>query len=225
MSDMRIAVPQGTGYRALEGTFDGAAFMADWRQKLILEGRGFIVNVGALTTPITGGGNGTVLDAEQPEFVVSVPSGTAILPFRVAVQCQLPLIAADSDESEILIAVDRTQTVSGGTATAETIFNLRTDNSRSSACTATSAYTADMTSPASPTLGIELARAQRVGDVQGTAANALWSELSCLYEPQVVPVLMGPCALIGYWGGTVATTGFAQIMWVEIPSTWVTAHS
>lgn len=225
MADMRIASPSGTGFIAVPGTFDGAAFVSDWRQKMILDGRAYHVTVGALTSPITGGGAGTVIDAEQPEAVVSVPTGTAILPFRVHVQTQPGLIAADADELEILLGVDRTQTINAGTSTAETIFNLRTDNPRSSNCSAFSAYTGDMTVPTSPTIGIELARRQKVGDVQGTAANAQYHEAELLYEPAVVPVLVGPCALLVYWAGTVAVPGFAQVEWIEIPSTWVTAHN
>lgn len=182
-----------------------------------MEGRGFVVNVGALTTPITGGGAGTVLDAEQPEFLISVPTGTSILPLRVHVQCQVPLLAADSDEEEILIAVDRTQAYTGGTSTAETAFNLRTDNPRTSNCTATSAYTADVTQTVA--LGIELARAQLLGDVQGVAANAMWNQLALLYEPSVCPIIVGPAALLGYWGGTVAMAGFASVAWLELPTT------
>ncbi len=206
----------------LRGTRDGAAFVADWKQSLIMEGRGFVVNVGAFSTPITGGGNGTVLDLDQPELVISVPSGTAILPIRVHVQAQTPLLAADSDESEILVAVDRTAAYNNdGTGTAETAFNLRTDNPRTSNCTIVSAFTADMTATtgADPVLGIELAHSVIVGDVQGTAATALWTKHDLLYEPLTVPIIMGPAMLICYWGGTVATTGFAEAAWLELPST------
>jgi hypothetical protein len=36
-----------------------------------------------------------------------------------------------------------------------------------------------------------------------------------LYEPETAPLIVGPASLIGYWGGTVATPGFAEIQWVE----------
>lgn len=229
MSDMRYAVDvygKGRGssgtYRAISGTKDGSIFAADHRLAAVMDGRGFHVSIGAFSTPITGGGAGTVLDLDQPEGVISVPSGTAIMPIRIHVQCQVPLLATDADESEILIAVDRTAAWNAdGTNTAETAFNMRTDNPRSSNCSCASAFTADMTATtgADPVLGIELAHAVITGDVQGTPANALWTPLVSLYEPQTPPILVGPCALYVYWGGTVATTGFAQIQWLEFPST------
>jgi hypothetical protein len=69
---------------------------------------------------------------------------------------------------------------------------------------------------AEPTLGIELARSVTVGDVQGTPATALMTKHELLYEPVAPALIVGPASLIGYWGGTVATPGFAQIQWVEI---------
>lgn len=191
----------------------------DWKMDAIRDGRGFHVDVGALSTPITGGGNGDVVDQDQPEAVISVPNGTCIIPIRLAVVCQTPLIASDSDESEIVVAVDIAAAAAGGTKTSETALKMNVGHSRTSECTCTSAYTANMTNP---TLGMELAHAVKVGDVQGTAANALWGDLSLLYEPKSPPILNGPCALYVYWGGTVATTGFAQIEWLEYPENYLT---
>jgi hypothetical protein len=210
----RLTADNG-GFRAARATRDGALFVSDWKQSLIMEGRGYIVTVGAVSTPITGGGAGTTVDTTEPEFAIAVPSGTSILPIRVSVQCQVPLLATDSDESEIVIGIDRTQVITGGTSTSETIFNLRTDNPRASLCTATSAYTADSTSTLA--LGIELIHAVKVGDVQ-SAVGTTWGDLEALYEPDVVPIIMGPATLVGFWGGTVATTGFAQVAWLELPS-------
>lgn len=220
---MRVASPQGTGYRNAQGTNKGDLFIADWRDRLMLEGRAFMINVGAFSTPIQGGGAGTIFDQDQPEAIISVPSGTTIRPLRMHVQCQVPLLAADSEESEILIAVDRAAAWAGdGTVTTETALNMRTDNARASVCSCASAATANITNP---TLGIELAHAVIIGDVQGVAANAMWTPLGLLYEPITPPFIVGPAAVYVYWGGTVATTGFAQLAWVEFPTTEVTAHN
>jgi len=71
---------------------------------------------------------GTVLDLDQPEGVLSVPSGFTLIPIRFGVQAQVPLLAADADEAEILIAVDRGASwAQYGTRTAELVYNLRTD--------------------------------------------------------------------------------------------------
>lgn len=207
----------GTAPEALDASRYGELFMGpDWRQRAIMAGKGFQVTVGAFSTPITGGGAGTVLDQDQPELVLSVPSGYMLVPLRISVQCQVPLLATDADEAEILVAVDRAaaSNASGSTGTAETVFNLRTDLTTGSMVTAVSANTSNITNP---TLGIELARAVVTGDVQGTAATALWTPLDLVYEPSNPPFIVGPAALYLYWGGTVATTGFAQVTWVELP--------
>lgn len=223
MADMRVASPSGVGFTAVKGTYSGDLFTANWTDRLMLEGRVFTMNVGSFSTPIQGGGAGTILDQDQPEGIVSVPSGTAIRPIRIHVQCQAPLSVTDSDESEILIAVDRAAAWAGdGTVTSETALNLRTDNIRSSNCSCASAATANITNP---TLGIELAHSVTVADVQGTAATVVVTKHELLYEPLAAPIIVGPAAIYVYWGGTVATSGFAQVTWAEFPSTWVTAHS
>ena len=186
----------------------------DWRMDYIKAGKGFHVDIGAFSTPIQGGGAGTVLVQAEPEGIISIAAGYTLIPIRIHVVCQTPLIAADSNESEILIAVDKAAAVAGsGTATTETPVNMHTGSSATSATTCYSATTGAFTSP---TLGMELGHAVKVGDVQGTAANALWGDLSLLYEPVTPPILTGPCAIYIYWGGTVATTGFAQVEWIEL---------
>lgn len=201
-------------------TPEGATVQKDWVQAYIDAGYGFQVTVGAFSTPVTGGGAGTVLDQDQPELVLSVPSGVAIWLYRVTAQCLTPLIATDADESEILLALDKdtASNAGSGTGTVETPLNLRMNNNNTSSVTAVSANTSNITNP---TLDMELARAIVVGDVQGTAANALWGQLALNYEPKRIPLLVGPCAVYLYWGGTVATTGFAQAEWIEPPASIV----
>ena len=193
-----------------------ASYRGDWKMSAVQDGRSFQVTVGALTTPILGGGAGTIIDLDQPEFALAIPSGTTVLPVRVHVQCEPPLIAADNDIEEIIIAVDKDVAIAGGTATAETPLNISTGHGNASLGTAKSAYTANST--AEPTEDMELARAQIVGDVQGVAANALYHKLDLLYEPEFIPLIKGPATLLVYWGGVVAMSGFAQIQWVEYPS-------
>lgn len=182
------------------------------------------VTVGALSTPIVGGGNGTVLDLDQPEFVVSVPSGYCMRPVRVSIQCELGIQTTDSHVSEILLAVDRTAAwAADGTSTAETPANMRTDIASGCPCSVASAFTADMTngSGVDPVLGLELAREQALTDVQGTAATLNVYQFSMLYEPTVPPYIVGPAAMYGYWGGDIAVSGFAQIVFIAFPSSLV----
>ena len=199
---------------------DGSLSGVDWRQAKILQGKGFHVSVGALSTPITGGGDGTVVDIDQPEAGISVPTGYAIMPIRIAVQCLTPLMATDEDEAEILIAADTAAAwAADGTVTTEVAWNMRTDAPYATACSCISACTADLTDP---TLGMELAHSILLGDMNGTPANAVWGKLDLLYEPLNAPLIIGPAAIWIYWGGTVAVDGFAQIEWLEFATSDMT---
>lgn len=202
----------------------GAALMADWRAGLAARGFVWHTDVGAFSTPIVGGGNGTVFDQDQPELVIDVPAGWALLPLSINVACQTPLIAADSDETEILIAADVAAKV-GATAsngTVESPTNSRSNILGGCPLSVVSACTVNTTNP---TLGYEIAHAVRVGDVQGIVANALWGELSLLYQPVTPPLIIGPAALLVYFGGTVATSGFINADFAAIPANLVSGLS
>ena len=100
---------------------------ADWRQALIARGFGWNVTVGSLSTGVTGGGAGTVLDLDQPEFGISVPSGYTLIPHEFHIQVRPGLQTTDAHVTEILVAADRTAAYAGdGTVVAETPLNLRT---------------------------------------------------------------------------------------------------
>lgn len=184
----------------------------DWKQRAVLQGRGFQVDVGAFSTPIAG--DTTVIDLDRPAAAISIPSGTTMIPIRVSVQCHTPLLVTDADEVEILLGVDiaKANAFAETTHVDETILSMFV-GSGTSLCTAISAQTANMT--VAPVIGMELARSVLTGDMNGTPANALWGKLDLLYEPITSPVLKGPCTVCLYWGGTVQVSGFAQIQWLE----------
>ena len=192
---------------------DTSVVMMPWEQALVFEGVVWDVTVGSFSTPITGGGAGTILDQDQPELVIDVPAGVAIVPLRVHAACQLQLIAADSDEAEILLAVDRTaiSSASATNGTVETPLNKRTDKIGGSRCTVVSAVTVNLT--VAPTLSKELMHVVKVADVQGTAATALWNHLELLYEG--TDYIVGPATVVLYWGGTAAVSGFAEVKFAE----------
>lgn len=192
-------------------------------EEAIALGMGRSMTVGAFSTGIVGGGAGTVLDLDQPEFAVAVPAGYVIRPFYVEIAVQGGISTLDSDETEALLAADsRSRWAGDGTFTAEQPSNLRSDLVEGSACLCGSAFTADMTTTnevgtaADPNLDMELARIVETADQAGTAANVAYRVIRLVYEPRYAPYLVGPCTLLGYWGGTVATVGgFAVVQWVE----------
>lgn len=200
----------------------GATVIALELDQFIARGYGRMTRVGSFSTPITGGGAGTIIDIDQPEFCLAVPPQYVAIPLRISVQCQAPLLAADNDEMEILIMSDRAVnwpldgTFTGEATVANRAQNMRTDIYPGSACRLGSAFTANMTKDGTsvPTGDVELARAVKVADVQ-TAVGVMWTSLELVYEPKHPLCLVGPSNLYIYWGGTVAVTGFAQIAWIE----------
>ena len=204
------------------GTPWGAGLVAHETDDMIANGMGRLMTVGAFATGV-GGGAAAIIDIDQPQFVVGVPTGYAIRPVRISAQVQEGLAAADNEESQILFAVDSKGLWSlDGTRTAEFASNMRTELGVGSICLTASAFSADMTTTqpgiaaADPVLDMELARAVKTTDVMGTATTVFMKALDLVYEPRHAPLIVGPATLIGYWGGTVEPIGgFAQVAWVE----------
>lgn len=210
----------GTSGSVVDADRDGNLFSGpDWRQRAIAAGFGGRATIGAFSTPITGGGAGTILDQDQPEVAISVADGYVMLIDEIRVQCHVPLLATDADEVEILVALDRLAVAAAGTATTEVVYNKRTNTLAGPAgLSVTSAYTANATNP---TLDIELARKAITGDVQGTAANGMFTDLDLVYAPSLPDYIFGPACVYVYWGGTVAVTGFAQVSALVRPTGFI----
>lgn len=212
------------GTEAYQRLLLGGLLTADWVQALIARGYGWGVEVGNFDAGITGGGAGTTLDLDQPEFGVSVPLGYTLIPFDVRIVTRPGLQTTDSHVTDILLAVDRTAAWAGdGTVTTETPVNLRTNSTGGCPASCFSAATADITDPV---LGaISLGRRTLLTDVQGTAATVNLMELNLDYTPQRPPLLVGPCAMYGYWGGSIAVVGFAQVNFLVVASSLITGLS
>lgn len=203
--------------------------VADYLDAMVARGFGWHLTVGALTTPIVGGGAGTTIDATKPELCINIPRGFALRPLRIAVEAQLGIQTTDSHESEILIAVDpRAQNLtakSAGSNTREFPINMRTDlaaltgDTSGCPCDCYSANTAALTSP---NLDMELARKQGLTDAQGTAATLNVYIFDLVYEPRTPPYIIGPAALYVYWAGNIAVSAFAQASFLAIPSALIT---
>ena len=121
--------------------------------------------------------------------------------------------------------MDRTQLAdtTAASGTVETPLNMRTDKIGGCPCPVLSAVTVNL-SP-DPVRSMELAHPVKIGDVQGVAANTTWTDLMANYEPLRPPLVVGPAGFYLYWGGTVATSGFAAVEFLAIPSSLLTALS
>lgn len=202
---------------ALRAFRDGSPIVMPWVQALVLEGRVHQVTVGSLTTPV---GDGTVMVLARPMLTVGAPAGISMIPLSVRISLLNQLLDTDGDECEAMISIDRISQITGGAATAEVIFNLRTDKTSSSQVLARSVYTADATP--TPVLGIELAHLQRRGDIQGVAATSYWTEANLIYDPETKPIIVGPGTLLEHHGGTTAVLGFVSAVWAEFSSNILT---
>ena len=191
--------------------------------KMVADGYGRAALVGALSTGIVGGGAGTILDLDQPEFAIGVPQNVVLRPLYFAVSVQPGIEIADSDEVDVLIGVDSLGLWTGdGTSTPENPSNLNTKLDKGSSCRVGSAFTVDMTTTprnggtaADPVVDLELDRVSQTTNF-GDATGISHRSVELKYQPLIPPWLEGPCTVVGYWGGTIATVGgYAILHWVE----------
>lgn len=215
--------------RAVRGLRTGEMGVAELIDMWIAEGRVFEVTVGGIAAGgdvalITGGGAGTTVDQDQPEFGVSVPAGTILVPLQIDIACIADL-DANAEVGHVIVSYDKAAAwVGDGTVTTETPVNIITGGGVSSVASAFSAATADITDPT--VSGILVHRAISASEFvsNGTATNltngltvALGASWSAKRD---IPVFIeGPGAFYGYWGGTAAVTGTARVVWAEIPAT------
>ena len=226
MSDLRVktgtssvALGDGDGTPVdVRGTRDGAMFTAPWLTALALEGRCFAINTGAGSTPDT---FTTDYTATKPDAYIAVPPGTTIIPVFIEV------FHEDTDAAgvvDLMAVLSSTRDTSAG-ATAETIYNMRTDAPVKSNCTAGSAVTTG-TSPLSGNY-VEFWRGS-AGMVEDAfnGSTAQTSELNCrttwdIRRALVPPVIVGSGSLSVFASndtGATAVTGWITVIWAEIPS-------
>jgi len=190
---------------------DGSMVLADWKQAAVMGGFGFMTHTGAFSTGVAGGGSAAVIDADRPNFTLSIPDGISVVPLRIGVHV-ITGAPADANELEILIAVDVNQAMAtAGTATADTIYNMNTLASRASTCIARDTYSATL--GADPSLELELARKVLIYDLVSTGTIGVIMDL--VYEPQNPPIINGPAALYVHFGGAAASTGYVDATWLE----------
>lgn len=196
---------------------DGSTINMPWLMSKAIEGKVFGVQSGILTTPDTF--NATIA-AGEPDILVTVPTGTTIIPVYIHVGFE------DTGTAQVMdvIAVASSVYDNAVTATAETIYNLRTDKAvNGSACTAYSVVTGGGTSPESGNF-FEFWRPYSgfsEDAFNGSAAFALHPVAGAQWqigEAIVPPVIVGSGSLNVY-ASAQAGTGFIRVIWVEETST------
>ena len=147
MSDIRVisgieTVNRVTGdgqFLAVRGSRDGAPIVMDWKLAMAMEGRVFHAGAGIDLTPITS----AAFDQDQPDFWLSVPSGTTILPLRV----EVAVLSAEegTDGAFVIDRVTAAPSTSAGAAPDTVITCTRTDLPRTSNVTARQLADANLT--------------------------------------------------------------------------------
>lgn len=202
-------LPMGNnGLRDLECTRDGALFTADMFLKLGLQGRIMVASFGSVTTPLTF----LVTAANRPDWVIRVPSGTAIIP--ISVDITLEAAAGTATEIDIRIC---SNDIGIGTSTAATVLtSTRTDNPFTPATAGRHLYTADATAETTPVSvhrkTFPLAQASGLMDY------------SDFWRPEFGEiVVVGAGSFLGYIAATTTqATGFVVVKYAEVPASWVT---
>ena len=227
ITDIKAKAVQVTPVVTGEGDMDnpkmtklGALFTADWRQQLILAGLAWSAKVGGITAsadilPVVGGGNGTVIDTGQPEFIIGVPAGYYLIVMEAS--CAVYNIPASAGITNIVLFADRTMSPveASVSATLQTPVNLL-DGAATFPGTCYSAYTTDITAPICSEL-LDYVCAQ-AGGASSAASGGLTSQaLKMDYKPLAPSILAGPCQVELAFGGTVATSGMGIVKVAVVP--------
>lgn len=200
-------------------TFADQLFTAGWREELLLAGLTFGFTVGALSAGadvalVTGGGAGTTIDSDQPEFIYSVPAGYYLVPLSARIAGNAD-IDADGEHAGIVLFMDTTQAVArtGITGTAVTAKPLL-GGGPEAAGFGWHTVTADLTDPV---MSLLLAYERLNAADAGAAASQQVYGLRLEYDPLVPMAIKGPCSFVACWGGTAAVTALASFTWAEVP--------
>ena len=177
----------------------GQLVVANFYQGMILDGRGFQVRAGTITTPLTGD---VLITDTAAEMCADAASGTTIMPCFLQIDIEalggtLPQVAAKS-----------VATVSSA-GTAFVPLPLKSDGSAAvSTARVSAAGGVTVTAEVATTTPVHYIRTMTVaGDVQAT------------WEPAAAPVLVGPrCFYVQVGSVTTGSTYFGNFNFIEIPT-------
>jgi len=203
------------GWLPARATRDGSICSIDWRQLAVMEGKGYIMQMGDEDAPI----NSTVAITDILVWAtVDVPLGTTIIP--ISAQAAIGVWAATSVLIDFMIEVDDAKVRRGSGGAAFVPLNLNTGSSNTSACTCYTLTGAGVVATAKVAgHSLELFRASvevNWGDAGDDFPNLFWT-------PKVPPTIVGPASLVLHLGATTADCqAYGNVQWIELPSTAIT---
>jgi len=186
---------------------DGAAIDMDWRQALAIEGRVFCFNLGNVTTAVAG----KAADIEQPQIAIrnQVNSGVAMIPLEAHIYCE----DAAGATVELIVGCASIDIGVGTSNVGNTYVQNMKSGCGGSSVNVAYTYSGAGTGAVWGTNYWELQRTGTLYDI--TVDEALEPELH--YMPAVSPILVPPSTFYLFWGGAASSTGFATVIWAEIP--------
>ncbi len=203
----------------------GAMFTADWKQQLIAAGLAWQAQVGGITAgadilPVLGGGNGTTMDTDQPEFVIGVGAGHYLIPMEAHISTSAHSVT-DKTINTILLFADRTMSpvdTGAASSTAVTPVNLLDGAAGSFPGTALKSTTADVTDPVCTEILDFACNEGYVSATPGTAIQGLKMD----YMPQAPSIIAGPCQVVLCWGSTNASgaSGIGTVKVAVVPASY-----
>ena len=207
MSEYKVvtATPQSlaSGAAALASvTKRGELITMPWHVQLANEGKVFVTAAGTETAPITLGN--TVIDNDQPEFILRVPTGTTVIPLFA----QIVLEATGGALFEGGMTVEDSDPTSGTSTAADQAPTNMKSRGAGSTCTARQLVTANLTQ-------VALRWIWRAGEPADLDSAVGGNRFNWNYMDQIAPVLVGPAAVMLYAANGTSGTGFITLIFAE----------
>jgi len=202
----------GLDRRQIEGQYmspalsrQGAAITLDWLTQLAIDGRTFHAQQGDAVTLVNFAE--TAYDEDQPQFALTVPQGTTVIPLSIDINLQ----DAAGTDTHIVVSTT-TNDIGDGTSTAATISAMRRDAPYSSQCSAWSLYTGNATAA---TGLIEIARV--LDPFAAASGHGILGLHWNARNASAIPVLVGPATLQWHIVATsTAPQGFSELIFAEL---------
>ncbi len=199
----------------------GQLWTADWIQRLTQAGRVYTAPLGTLAaTSHTGLTGNAVVDLDQPEVVIGVPSGI-LIPIEIQIDILLNDIDAYDDLTQIVFYADRTTGLSStDSALGNPITVLNNlDGGEDFAGNATETVAADITDPVvADVLG---SRFWEINQLAAEVAATIPATLN-FYQDFKAPIfLRGPASIVGFVTGTNTPTYQGHVTFAHLPGTWI----
>lgn len=176
--------------------------VTNFYQAMLLDGRGYQVRAGTITTPLTGD---VAITDTAAEMCADAASGTTLMPFFMQIDIEalggtLPQVAAKS-----------VATVSSS-GTAFVPLPLKSDGSAA-------VSTARVQAAGAVTVTAELATTTPVHYIR---TMAVAGDVQALWEPLAAPVLVGPrCFYVQVGSASTGSTYFGNFNYIEVPTLMV----